>query len=56
MLNHKGEMAECTGDNIFLVTAGGLPRRRSNAGILEGITRDAVMGWPARRASKWKGA
>ena len=22
MLNHKGEVAECTGDNIFIVTQG----------------------------------
>lgn len=43
MLNHKGEVAECTGDNIFLVRAGSLLTPPSDAGILEGITRHAVM-------------
>ncbi|MCU0962026.1 MAG: branched-chain-amino-acid transaminase [Pirellulaceae bacterium] len=43
MLNHKGEVAECTGDNIFLVRAGTLLTPPTDAGILEGITRDAVM-------------
>ena len=39
MLNHKGEVAECTGDNIFLVRDGGLLTPPNDAGILEGITR-----------------
>ncbi len=43
MLNHKGEVAECTGDNIFLVRRGELLTPPNDAGILEGITRDAVM-------------
>lgn len=43
MLNHKGEVAECTGDNIFLVRAGSLLTPPPDAGILEGITRHAVM-------------
>jgi len=43
MLNHKGEVAECTGDNIFLVRAGRLLTPPNEAGILEGITRDAVL-------------
>lgn len=43
MLNHKGEVAECTGDNIFLVARGQLLTPPIDAGILEGITRDAVM-------------
>src|SRR6516165_9201992 len=43
MLNHKGEVAECTGDNIFLVKQGRLKTPPPNAGILEGITRGAVM-------------
>jgi branched-chain amino acid aminotransferase len=43
MLNHKGEVAECTGDNIFLVSQGELLTPPIDAGILEGITRDAVI-------------
>ena len=43
MLNHKGEIAECTGDNIFLVRQGVLLTPPIDAGILEGVTRDAVI-------------
>jgi branched-chain amino acid aminotransferase len=43
MLNHKGEVAECTGDNIFLVRKGVLYTPPIDAGILEGVTRDAVI-------------
>jgi branched-chain amino acid aminotransferase len=43
MLNHKGEVAECTGDNIFVVTRGVLRTPPLDAGILEGITRNAVI-------------
>jgi len=42
MLNHKGEVAECTGDNIFLVRRGALLTPPREAGILDGITRQAV--------------
>jgi branched-chain amino acid aminotransferase len=43
MLNHKGEVAECTGDNIFIVSRGTLKTPPVDAGILEGITRNAVI-------------
>lgn len=43
MLNHKGEVAECTGDNIFIVKGGILMTPPKDAGILEGITRNAVL-------------
>ena len=43
MLNHQGEVAECTGDNIFIVRDGKLLTPRVEAGVLEGITRGAVM-------------
>jgi branched-chain amino acid aminotransferase len=43
MLNHKGEVSECTADNIFLVRDGVLLTPPTDAGILEGITRDAVI-------------
>ena len=43
MLNHKGEVAECTGDNVFVVRSGKLLTPPPDAGILEGITRNAVI-------------
>jgi branched-chain amino acid aminotransferase len=43
MLNHKGEIAECTGDNIFLAKRGILRTPPLDAGILEGVTRNAVI-------------
>lgn len=43
MLNVKGEIAECTGDNIFLVRGGIISTPPIDAGILEGVTRDAVI-------------
>lgn len=44
MLNHKGEVAECTGDNIFLVKRRVVWTPPIEAGILEGLTRNAVLG------------
>jgi branched-chain amino acid aminotransferase len=43
MLNHKGELAECTGDNIFVVQHGRIHTPGIDSGILEGITREAVI-------------
>ncbi len=43
MLNHKGEVAECTGDNLFIVKNGVLKTPPIDAGILEGITRNFVI-------------
>lgn len=43
MLNHKGEVAECTGDNIFIIKDGVIKTPGPEAGILEGITRNTVM-------------
>ena len=43
MLNHKGEVAECTADNVFAVRKGVVLTPPPDAGILEGITRGAVM-------------
>jgi branched-chain amino acid aminotransferase len=43
MLNHKGEVAEGSADNIFLVKHGVLKTPPPEAGILEGITRETVM-------------
>ncbi len=43
MLTPFGNVAECTGDNIFLVRDGVLSTPPLCEGILEGVTRDLVM-------------
>lgn len=43
MLNHKGDVAECTGDNLFIVRHGVLKTPPADAGILEGVTRNVVI-------------
>lgn len=43
MLNHKGEVSECTGDNIFVIRKGELYTPSIDSGILGGITRDVVL-------------
>lgn len=43
MLNDEGYVAECTGDNIFVVKDKKLMTPPVTAGILEGITREVVM-------------
>ncbi len=49
MLNHEGYVAECTGDNLFIVTRGRLQTPGPHCGILEGITRRLVMKLAERR-------
>lgn len=43
LLNHRGNVAECSGDNIFIVRRGVLLTPPIDACILEGITRNAVL-------------
>ncbi|MDN5293606.1 MAG: branched-chain amino acid aminotransferase [Eubacteriales bacterium] len=43
MLNSQGYVAEATGDNVFVVKKGVLITPPKYAGILEGITRNAVI-------------
>ena len=43
MLTHDGFVAECTGDNIFMITKGELVTPPTTVGALEGVTREAVM-------------
>ena len=43
MLNREGYVAECTGDNIFIVKENTLVTPPTWAGTLEGITRNIVM-------------
>lgn len=44
MLNTEGYVAEGTGDNVFIVQEGALITPPTYVGILEGITRNTVMG------------
>jgi branched-chain amino acid aminotransferase len=43
MLNAEGYVAECTGDNLFIVKGGQLLTPPLSAGALHGITRGVVM-------------
>lgn len=43
MLNIDGDVAECTGDNIFLIKDGAIVTPDTSAGMLHGITRRFVM-------------
>lgn len=49
MLNHEGYVAECTGDNIFIVRLGKLQTPAPHCGILEGITRRLILKLAQRR-------
>ena len=44
MLNEQGFVAECTGDNIFIIKNGRVKTPPVTAGALEGITRDVAIG------------
>jgi branched-chain amino acid aminotransferase len=44
MLNGQGNVAECTGDNIFIIRDGAIRTPHPSEGILQGITRDTVIG------------
>jgi branched-chain amino acid aminotransferase len=43
MLNHEGNVAECTADNIFIVRGGQVQTPTTADGILEGITRKVIL-------------
>ena len=43
LLSQQGYVSECTGDNIFYVQDGNLYTPPTYAGILDGITRGAVI-------------
>lgn len=43
MLNDQGFVAECTGDNIFIVHKGKIFTPEAQQGALKGITRDAIF-------------
>ncbi|MCJ7729278.1 MAG: branched-chain-amino-acid transaminase [Sedimentisphaerales bacterium] len=44
MYNHEGYVAEATGDNVFIVRKGVIYTPPAEAGALEGITREVVIG------------
>jgi branched-chain amino acid aminotransferase len=48
MLNHDGNVAECTADNIFIARNGTLYTPTITDGILEGITRNVIIELCAR--------
>lgn len=43
MLNDQGFVAECTGDNVFIVHKGKILTPSAQQGALKGITRDAIF-------------
>jgi branched-chain amino acid aminotransferase len=43
MLNHEGNVAECTADNIFIVRNGQVQTPQTSDGILEGVTRRVML-------------
>ncbi len=50
MLNVEGHVAECTGDNIFVVRNGAVFTPPASEGILEGITRGVVIELARKRS------
>ena len=48
MLNHEGNVAECTADNIFVVRGGRVFTPTTHDGILEGVTREVILELCAR--------
>ena len=48
MLNEEGQLCECTGDNLFIVSGGRVSTPPAEAGILMGVTRGVVMKLAAR--------
>lgn len=43
MLNHEGFVAECTGDNIFIVVNGRVQTPAPHCGLLLGVTRAVII-------------
>lgn len=43
MLNEQGNVAECTGDNVFIVKNGEVHTPKISDGALDGITRDVII-------------
>ena len=43
MLNHEGNVAECTADNIFIVSGEQVQTPTTSDGVLEGVTRKVML-------------
>jgi branched-chain amino acid aminotransferase len=43
LLNQEGNLAECTGDNVFIVRSGQVQTPTTSDGILEGVTRGVML-------------
>ncbi|MEM1222932.1 MAG: branched-chain-amino-acid transaminase [Verrucomicrobiota bacterium] len=56
MLNDQGYVAECTGDNIFIILKGELITPSASAGALKGITRDVVIEIAEELGISWREA
>jgi len=50
MLNHEGYVAECTGDNIFIVKSGVVKTPAPHCGLLIGVTRGVILKLARKRA------
>ena len=56
MLNDQGYIAECTGDNIFIVHKGELITPAASSGALKGITRDTALAIADELGIPWREA
>ena len=52
LLTQEGYVAECTGDNIFMVRDGVIKTPATHLGMLEGVTRNAVIELALKRGIK----
>ncbi|MEO0508711.1 MAG: branched-chain-amino-acid transaminase [Verrucomicrobiota bacterium] len=56
MLNDQGYVAECTGDNVFVIQNGELITPSASAGALKGITRDTALSISDELGILWREA
>jgi branched-chain amino acid aminotransferase, group I len=56
MLNDQGYIAECTGDNVFIIHKGELITPAASAGALKGITRDTAIAIAEELNIPWREA
>ncbi|MGB0408805.1 MAG: branched-chain-amino-acid transaminase [Opitutales bacterium] len=56
MLNDQGYVAECTGDNVFVIHKGELITPSASAGALKGITRDTALSIAEELGITWREA